>query len=256
MIRTPALWAMTLLAMALAASAQTRLITMTIAPDMSSRQVSVVVTPNLTHTDKLPTEPLRLARKAMLDDLPVNDADLRALADLNDGLAAQKYVRVLLRQGGGSASDIAYYGTIAVSTGRVWSLPDVVEALHQLDPATEPKDRIRAYAAMLYPHAWAGNALALDAVIDLNGEGKLFGPLSEDTRVRIVAQGDKIGDGRVALRLALVLLQQPKLGDKDTGLLLGYLDRAAASNNLAVMTTAANIIAMRKTETTQTAAKP
>jgi len=236
-------------------AADTRLITLNIPADTARQQISVVVRPNLSHTSKLPTDALRLARQAMLDDLPITDADLRTLADHGDGLAAQTYVRRLAVQRA-DPSDIAYYGTIAVSTGRVWSLPDVVAALHRLNPKTEPPERTRAYAEMLYPHAWAGNSLAMDALIDLNGEGKLFGPMSEDTRKRIVAQDDETGDGRAALRLSLVLLQKPRLGDKDRALLQRYLDRAAASDNLTVKATAANILALRQPEPTKAASTP
>ena len=42
----------------------------------------------------------------------------------------------------------------------------------------------------------AGNVLALDALIVLNGEGRLFGPMSDRTRDRIVAQAEQAGDGR------------------------------------------------------------
>ncbi len=63
-------------------------------------------------------------------------------------------------------------------TGRIWPLQDAITAMHQLDPATEPSDRIQMYIQTLYAHALAGNALALDAVVDLNGEGRLFGPMS------------------------------------------------------------------------------
>jgi len=183
----------------------------------------------------------------------VTDADLRALADQGDGLAAQKYVSRLMLQGGASPSDIAYYATVAISTGRVWTLPEAVDAMRLLDPETEPAARKKAYVAMLYPHAWAGNSLALDAVIDLNGEGKLFGPLSEATRQRILEQGDKNGDGRAALRLALILLQKPELTADDQATLQDYLNRAKAVENLAVRTTALNLLALQEGKASEAA---
>jgi hypothetical protein len=104
-----------------------------------------------------------------------------------DGLAAQRYVRHLVANGG-SDSDIAYFGSIAVATGRVWTLPETVKAMLRLDPATEPPERVKVYMAMIYPHAWAGNSLALDAVVMLNGKGRLFGEMSDRTRKQLDEQ--------------------------------------------------------------------
>lgn len=218
---------------------------MPIPANMARRQVSVVVRAGLTNTKKLPTDALRKARKAMLAGTEISDANLKALADRWDGHAAQKYERILVAQSSSTnASDIAYYGTIAVSTGRVWSLPDVIQALGYLDPKTEPADRIKVYGAMLTAHAWAGNSLALDAVIDFNGTGKLLGPMSEATRKKVLAQGAKDGDGRAALHLALALMQQPDRSDADNALVKQYLGLAAKGNNLMISTTATNLLAL------------
>jgi hypothetical protein len=139
-------------------------------------------------------------------------------------------------------SDIAYYGSIAVNTGRIKSLRPAVQAMALLDPATEPKARLKVYAAMLYAHAWAGNPLALDAVMDLNGEGKLFGKLSDTTRAKIEEQGQKAGDGRVALRLAVGLMDRLDAPPEDLQRAHDYLVQAAAGTNFAVQTTASNLL--------------
>jgi hypothetical protein len=178
----------------------------------------------------------------MLADKPVTPDELRQLADLGDGLAAQKYDRYLVENiATSTASDIAYYGTIALGTGRVWALPAVVDALRRVDPATEPEARKKAYAAVLYPYAWAGNSLALDAIIDLNGKDKLFGEMSKATQDKIAKQGEKAGDGRVALRLALTLLQKPERSKADVALAQHFLKLAQASDNLQVQATANNL---------------
>ena len=233
------------LVLALAGAGLAQTITMTIPPDPAHRLISVKVTPGLKSTARLPSPTLRAARKRLIDKKDVTPEELRALADHWDGLAALHYTRLLVQEGDfASASDIAYYGTIAVSTGRVWVLPDVVAALGTLDPLTEPAARRKAYAAMLYPHAWAGNSLALDAMIDLNGEGKLFGPMSETTRKRLLDQAQKAGDGRIPLRLALVLMQKPDRTDAEADQARSYLKLANAMGNLTVQTTAANLIAL------------
>ncbi len=220
-------------------------LTLLMPPDPADRQISVVVTPGRASNYGL-TEALKLARTAMLQGQDISPTDLRALADHNDGLAAQKYVRLLLADPTATPSDIAYYATIAVATGRVWTLPDAVAAMRLLDPATELPERTRAYVRMLYPHAWAGNALALDAVIDLNGVGRLFGALSEETRLRILAQDTANGDGRAVMRMALALLSQPSRTPAEELLVDDYLTRAAAVDNLAISVTATNVLAFRR----------
>ena len=240
----PFLAALLILGLALSAAAQ-NLISMSIPPDTAHAQISVVVTKGLTRTAKLPTPALRIDRQAMIDGKEISPEALKALADHWDGNAAQKYVRYLLASvPDAPASDIAYYATIAVSTGRVWTLPQAIAAMKTLDPATEPAARKKAYIAMLYPHAWAGNSLALDAVIDLNGEGKLFGPMSAATQKRILAQGEKVGDGRIQLRLALVLLQKPVRTQADMDAAQNFLTLAKASTNLEVQATAANLLGL------------
>ncbi len=205
----------------------------------AARRISVTVDKGLTRTASLPTAALRQARRDMLAGKVIPDADLRALADRHDGRAAQDHVRRLLKAGIGTPSDIAYYGSIAVASGRIWTLPDAVRAMLVLDPATEPHARVSQYAAMLYPHAWAGNALALDALIALNGAGRLFGPMSEKTRLRVLAASRKAGDGRVALQMAMAALRDP--ADPVAARL--WLTEAQAASHLGIRTAAAALLA-------------
>ncbi len=224
--------------------AETPQIAISIPSDPALANISVVVREGLASMAKLPDPALRQARADMLAGQDISIENLRALADFNDGLAAQKLVQRLQAAGGNNASDIAYYGSIAVSTGRVQSLRPAVAAMRTLDPATEPAERLRVYAAMLYPHAWAGNPLALDAVMDLNGIGKLFGPLSEATRAKIEEQGRKSNDGRVALRFAINLLNTPNVSPEDTARATAYLTEAANADHFGIKTTATNLLAM------------
>lgn len=223
-----------------------RPLTLLMPPDPADRQISVVVTPGLASNAGLP-DALKLARQAMLDGADIAPADLRALADRNDGLAALKYVRLLLTDPTATPSDIAFYGSIAAGTGRVWALPAAIDAMRLLDPVTEPVDRTRTYVRVLYPHAWAGNALALDALIDLNGDGRLFGALSEETRLKILTQDAVNGDGRGVMRMALALMSQPSRTPAEEALVDNYLTRAAAvTGNLAISVTATNLLDLRR----------
>lgn len=210
---------------------------------VESQQVSVVVTPGRTSMKGLPPDLVR-ARQAMHAKEEVSDDDLRRLADSGDGLAAQRYVRSLIGQGKAvsQASDVAYYSALAVGAGRVWTLPDMIAALERLDRGAEPAERVNLYIKVLYAHAWEGNTAALDAVVALNGEGRLFGKLSDGTRQKILAQGEQNMDGKVELRMALALLEKESLTPEQVARLRGLLTTAAGSRHLGLMTTAQTLL--------------
>jgi len=214
-----------------------------------SATVSVVVDRGLRSSKRLRSSALRAAREALHDGAQISVEDLRALAEARDGLAAQRYVRHLQKQvPAATPSDIAYFAAIAVGTGRVWTLKPMIEAMRKLDPDTEPKARINAYIKTLYPHAWAGNSLALEALVLFNGEGRLFGPLSQKTRTRILAQAQKQGDGIIELRFAMSILetQRAQSGTNAAQMTQArkFLQQAGLSNHLAVRTTAQNLLRM------------
>lgn len=207
-----------------------------------ARKISVTVDPGLKRTVDLPEGPLRAARVAMLAKEEVAPDLLRQLADLGDGLAALRYLRHLSANGG-SASDIAYYGSIAAAAGRVAGLAPAVAAMRRLDPATEPPERVKVYVEMLYPHAWAGNVVALDGVALLTGEGRLFGPMSEKTRAKMLDQAAKIGDGRLELLMATELMRDPAARATSADTIRSYLNRAAAGSHPGVHSAAMALLA-------------
>ncbi len=216
------------------------------AADPARRQISVKVEPGLKSTRKLPTQELRNLRKAMLEGAEISPEGLRALAEFHDGLAAQRYVRYLLAKGG-SDSDIAFFGSIAVATGRVWTLPETIDAMLRLNPATEPPERVKMYMAMVYPHAWAGNSLALDAVALLNGPGLLFGEMSDRTRKQLNDAMQKAGDGRLELLMAMNLMRDPGRRVAAAAEIRDYLSRAAASPVPGIATTARALLGQMAT---------
>jgi len=221
----------------------------------NSDLLSVTVTRGLKSSKRLRTRALRRARAAMHANEPVSTANLRSLAEVGDGLAAQRYVRRLLEEDEATASDLAFFSAVAVGTGRIWTLDTMIEAMHQLDPATEPRSRVHKYIGVLYPHAWAGNAKALEAVVVFNGEGKLFGPLVASSRLRILKEARSQSDGRIALGMAMVLLEQVRNNDtadpKDLEEARGLLEHAKTSDQIDVHTTADNLLRLIDTPTVQ-----
>lgn len=225
-----------------------------IGTDHGNAQVSVIVDRGLTSNRNLRNS-LRAARNAMHRGDAVSASRLRALANAGDGLAAQRYVRLLLaEEATPDPSDLAFYSAIAVGTGRIWTLRTMIAAMHKLDPAREPRERIRRYIRVLYPHAWAGNTLALQAVLDFNGEGRLFGPLSDKTRARIAVEAAKHGDGRIELSMAVALLERtravPTSDPKDLNLARQLLEKSATSAHLAVATSAQNLLLLMQAQET------
>jgi hypothetical protein len=212
-------------------------------PPHETTRIGVTVFPGLASNAGLPDR-LRAARQAMHRGETLPPETLRELADRRDGLAAQRYVD-WLRVDAGSPTDIATYAAIAAGTGRIALLDDFIAALYHLDPATEPAERTSLYMTVLYAHAWEGNLLALDAVVDLNGDDRLFGALSERTRDRIFAADTAHAPGRGALRLALSLLSTEHRSLAQEALLDAALAHAAASGHPGNSAIAVSLLARR-----------
>lgn len=202
-----------------------------------SRRISVAVDRGITHTNQLPAA-LQPLRKAMVGGRTVSVANLRRLADRKDSLAALKLVK-LMRSGAapGTTSDMAFYSAVAAGAGRKGMLDDMIGALYELDPATEPRARLSHYIRVLYGHAWAGNTMAQDAMIALNGEGRLFGPMGDATRARIVSAGGP----RLVLSLAIKDLARDDLSTGDLTRVIGYLDNVQRNGDIALQAMAASL---------------
>ena len=214
-----------------------------------SWRISVTVDAGLVSNRRLPLRIIEDRRRLHAGE-ELSLAALQALANRQDGLAAQKLVRKLIAEKGiaeETASDIAYYSAIAVGSGRIWTLPQMIQAMERLEPDTEPKLRVRKYIATLYPHAWSGNTMALEAVVQFNGPGKLFGDLSDRTLEKIVKQAEKAGDGRIELLLGLRLLEQPTLSLEEFERAEHYLKTAHQSHRLPVKTVAGNLLTLLQT---------
>ena len=226
-----------------------------IAPSHEGVQVSVIVDRGLTSNRSLRSS-MRAARNRMHKGGDVTAAEFLALANAGDGLAAQRYVRMMLndKETKADPSDLAYFSAIAVGTGKVWTLRTMIDAMHKLDPKTEPPARVRKYIKVLYPHAWAGNTLALQAVVEFNGEGRLFGPLSDKTRQRIQQVAAKHGDGRIELGIAVGMLERIRAAatpdPKDARYARVLLEKAAKSGHLAVATSAQNYLHLMNAQET------
>ena len=225
-----ALWLLVGIVTLMSGAAQAQIIPIPIYDDKEKRTISVVVTPGLERTTRLRGQELRDARRAMNAGEQISEELMRELAINRDSLAAMKLVEILVARGlRENASDIAYFASIAVAAGRVWPLPEMVEAMRHIDPKTEDQERIKKYIAVIYAHAWAGNSLALDAVIEFNGPDALFGEMGGITRRRLEEQARIADNGRIELRLALRMMEQGNLSPSEVEAVRGYLDNVQNS---------------------------
>lgn len=206
-----------------------------------TRKISVVVDRGITRTSQLPAS-LRPLRKTMVANQPISEMDLRKLAERGDGLAAMRYAKILLAGGmEKNASDIAFFAAIAAGAGRVSTLDDMIDALRLLEPGDLPREKLGRAIRVLYGHAWAGNTMALAALIDLNGKDRLLGEMSEKTRLRLLETGQKLGDGRIELHLAMKLLAESQRDQSTLTRAEGYLMRAERMGDVTVRAMAANL---------------
>ena len=223
-------------------SAMAQTIPIPLYDDKEKREISVVVTPGLARTTALRSEELRDARRAMNAGEEISEELLRGLADNRDSFAAIKLVDILVAKGvRDNASDIAFYGSVAVAAGRIHALPEMVEAMRHLDPETEPEERVRKHISVIYAHAWAGNSLALDAVIEFNGPGALFGEMGNVTRRRLEEQARLAETGRIELRLALRMMERGDLSEREVTIVRGYLDNVENSTVLGMKAIGLNL---------------
>ena len=210
--------------------------------EAESTEVAVVLRRRPFRTRDLPWGPLRDARRQMNAGEEISEDDLRAIAEYGDGLAAHKYVQILTDRGiRNNASDVAFFSAIALETGRIWPLDEFVIALRHLDPETEPDRRVQRYISVLYPYAWAGNRLALEAVIEHNGEGRLFGALSTATAERIRETRESVSDDYSIIRETVTLLEQDYLTASERLRVIGYLSILKASESLPLRTAGYNL---------------
>lgn len=186
-----------------------------VADTAGAERIAVTLRPGITDMRQIAEVRLRVLRGRMHRGVPVPSAGLRALADRGDGLAAQRYVQRLAAEPLPRRNHrlIAQYAAIAVGSGRVWTLDEMIASMRFLDPAGTPGWLRTRLMQVLYAHAWAGNTRALRAVEEFNGPGTLFGPMSRGTRDRLIAVSSRAGDGQVALRLALRALEAVPEGE-------------------------------------------
>lgn len=192
------------------------------------------------HTDDLPTYALRQARKRMLAKRHISYADMRALADHGDGLAAFRYGKRLLELEDPSLlSDAAHYFSIAAMTGREYAVTPLVRILQR--PGVEINDvRMRDIERSLWEQARNGDPDASRALAEFYTSGTPFGK-KPDRAEQLLENMPDDTDPRDALDLAVAAMNAPEDQRPDKERLLDLLETAMNSKDLEVKLTAENM---------------
>ncbi len=165
-------------------------------------------------TTDLQDPALRDLRQRMIAGRTLTDAQLRALADAGDGLAAFRYADRLDQAAEAEParallSRVHYYA-LATYTGRDFAASRLVAALDFVVAEAVALSPARAKAAedALLVAARRGNAAAALALGRFYAAGVPFGPQPEKARDLLVAAAESGGPGasRAALNLALAAI--------------------------------------------------
>lgn len=159
----------------------------------------------VTETRDLPTWHLQKARRRMLAGQNISYDDMRALADLGDGLAAFRYANRLLdldRPDVLSAAAL-YYATAAM-TGRDYAIWPLIRLLRRDD--IEYSDvRLRHLENVLRTLAESGNDSAATALMKFYESGHPFGPRTAEA-ADMQRERASAGDAEAALDLVMQLM--------------------------------------------------
>lgn len=192
-------------------------------------------------TNDLPTSALRAARRQMLSGGYISGADLRALADHGDGLAAFRYAKLIQEMvPPDETGAAAHYFAIAAYSGRAFAVAPLARLL-RTEGATYSESRLRNSLNALTVQALSGNPDAATLLGEMYADGVPFGrDLTQAQQFLGMAGG--VSDPQAILNLGLSLMTDP--ADIAAGRIgaLSALGVAAISDNLSVRVTAENLL--------------
>lgn len=213
--------------------------------------VEFVFDNRITHTKDLPTAALQAARKRMVTGQKISTADLRALADHGDGLAAFRFARLLQEKvppvGPGVA---AHYYAISAYTGRHFAVPELAR-LMVAEGAGYSENLLTQCLNALTIQAISGNAKAALALGKMYADGQPFGRDLVASQHFLALAGQT--DPAAALKLGLALMADPADAALGHAGARAALTLAASSTDLSARITAENLLTLLDTPTPPTA---
>ncbi|TNC50852.1 hypothetical protein FHG66_07740 [Rubellimicrobium rubrum] len=221
-------------------------------PRALASAVTLVFDNRITETRDLPTAELQQARRRMIAGEQISWDQMRALADLGDGLAAFRLAeRIVALNDPTLLGDAAFYYANSAYTNRDYAVGPLVRILQRRDVEISPR-RLEHLENALRALALNGDEKAAKALTDFYMSGHPFGRQPEkalEFRLDLAQSGN--ADAAMALVLeALSGRAQVPLDDEQVQRLLGIVE---ASDDLGLRTTALNLRRMRGLETASAA---
>jgi hypothetical protein len=205
--------------------------------------------PGIQTTAELGDRHLKSLRKRMVGGGVLGAADLRALADAGDGLAAFKLGKLLddaaTQDPAFQLSSRVHYFSIAVYTGREFAVAPLLRVLRGIEEPAELLGpvRLKGVEDALLAATRRGSEEAALALADFYTEGAPFGEKPAEARELLLSLSE---DGatkgaEAALKLALQAIGPDPANPIDVALARELLLIAAAGSDLGVRATAENL---------------
>ncbi|WP_068115977.1 hypothetical protein [Tropicimonas marinistellae] len=199
--------------------------------------------PELASAKVLPPELVEV-RKRMVQGDPVAFADVRSIADHDDGYAAWILAeRLRNAEHWELASDMAHYYAVAAASGRSGGINGLVEVLEhpEFDTASMSSDRIAWLEQALVHAAEAGNPRALTYLAYAYTSGTPFGE-KPDAAIALLDAGTSDRSAPLALDMATGLLRTDGLDATNARQVRQLLEIASTADSLEAQITTENLM--------------
>lgn len=192
-------------------------------------------------TVDLPTAALRASRRQMIGGHRVSTADLRALADAGDSLAAYRFAKLLADMDRPDTTGAAaHYYAIAAYSGRAFAVPPLARLLRD-EGVTYSESRLRNGLNAMTVQAQSGNVVAAELLGRMYLDGIPFGRDLAAAQ-RFFDMAGTGGSPRAVLQLGLALLSDPQDAAEGHRRARSALMQAARSADFSVRVTAENLL--------------
>jgi hypothetical protein len=198
--------------------------------------------------------PLQEARKRLLDGKRVSYGELQALADAKDGIGAFKLAERIQKQGNPKlASDALHYFAIAAYQDRGYAVRHMMAILNDGSLELQPS-HLQSAEAALRLQARKGNEQAIEGLIRLYSEGRLFGDKRGELET-LLASGTGKKNGDTAFKLAVLLLSDRERTPEQTKQATRLLEIAEENGSIGMKAAASNLLAQLQTTSSETTAE-
>ncbi|MFD0978430.1 hypothetical protein [Tropicimonas aquimaris] len=198
-----------------------------------------------TPEEALPPELVEV-RKRMVQGAPVAFADMRGIADRDDGYAAWLLAeRLRAAERWDLASEMAHYYAVAAASGRSGGVGGLIGVLEHpgFDPATVSPERMAWLEQTLLRAARQENPKAQGYLVDAYTAGAPFGDRTEDA-IALLGAGRTGTSAPLALDMATGMLRSGPLDAPSLRQVRQLLEIAAADDSLEARITTANLLAV------------